>query len=92
MFKIKKEIHTKGAVDVHKRMKGVGGWKIFNLLFDCPTTNFSQYQRDSINHCIIQLQLKDHIEPHNKAEFLTPVEHLMGFEPGAFQFYHVLTH
>ena len=33
LFKLKKEIHTKVAVDVHKYIKGVGGRKFFNLLF-----------------------------------------------------------
>ena len=33
LFKLKKEIHTKVAVDVHKYIKRVGGRKFFNLLF-----------------------------------------------------------
>ena len=32
------------------------------------------------------------MEPRNMAGSLTLAVHLVGFEPGAFQFYHVLTH
>ena len=92
LFKIKKEIHTKAAVDVHKCIKGVGGRKFFNLLFDYPTTNFGTLSRGSVNHCVIQLQVKGHMEPHNKAGSLTPAEHLVGFGQGAFQSYHFLIH
>ena len=65
--------------------------------FDLPKIHqfvqtLAHYQGDSINHCIIQLQLKGHMEPQTKAGSLTPAEDLVGFEPGAFQFYHVLTH
>ena len=70
----------------------MGGRKFFNLLFDCPTTNLGHYEGNSVNHYIVQLQLKGHMEPHNKAGSLTPAEQLVGSEPGAFQFYHVLTH
>ena len=94
MFKIKKEIHTKAVVDVHKCIKGVGGDVGSSLIcyLTAPQPTLAHYQGDSINHCIIQLQLKGHMEPHNKAGSLTPAEHLMGFETVAFQFYHVLTH
>ena len=92
MFEIKKEIHNKAVVDVHKCIKGVGGDVGSSLIcyLTAPQPTLAHYQGDSINHCIIQLQC--HMEPHNKAGSLTPAEHLIRFEPEAFQFYHVLTH
>ena len=99
LFKIKKEIHTKAAVDMHKesRGRGVGGegsrgggvGSSLICYLTVPRPTLSHYQGDSVNHCIIQLHLKGHMEPHNKAGSLTPVEHLVGFEPVVFQFHHV---
>ena len=85
LFKIKKQIRTKAAVDVHKGRRGVGSSLICYLT--APRPNLGHYQGDSVNHSIILLKLKGYMEPHNKAGSLTPAEHLVGFEPGAFQFY-----
>ena len=49
-----------------------------------PRPTLGHHQRDSVNHCIIQLQLKSHMDPYNMSGFLTLAEHLVAFEQEAF--------
>ena len=39
-----------------------------------------------VNHCIFYFRSKGHQEPLNEIGSLSPAKHLVGFEPGTFQF------
>ena len=61
------------------------------LLFGCLMTNFGplskrQPHSPDVNHCILHIRPEGHREPRNEVGSLGPVEHLVGFEMGNFQF------
>ena len=39
-----------------------------------------------VNHCVLHFRPEGHREPRNEVGSLSPAEHLVGFEPGAFRF------
>ena len=54
-------------------------------------TNFKPLSRGQphspdVNHCVLHFRPKGHWEPRIEAGSLSPAEHLVGFEPGTFQF------
>ena len=55
----------------------------FYLLFGCPTVSLGKLLREqpNFNHCIFTIRSKGYLEPHNDIGSLSPVKHLMGFDP-----------
>ena len=47
-----------------------------------------QSHSPDVKHYVIQFRPEDQHEPRNEVRSLNHVTHLVGFEPGTFQFYH----
>ena len=73
--------------------------RIFLCYLATPWPTLARYRGDSLTHPILStvffsfVRPEGHREPRNEVGSLNPMEHLVGFEPGTFQFYHnALTH
>ena len=71
--------------------------KLLELFFhNCYLTDYNTVTVQTLGHswrdsltkpkCFLQFWPEDHWEPHNEVGPLSPAEHLVGFEPGTFQF------
>ena len=57
---------------------GVGGGWVF---LGCVTPlSRGQPHSPNVNHCILHIRLKGHLEPRKEVGSLSPAEHLVGFE------------
>ena len=70
----------------------------FYLLFGYLTANFALFFRGephspNVKHCVIHSRHEGYHEFRSEVGSLNSANHLVGFEPGTFQFYHdTLTH
>ena len=62
----------------------------FNCFLAAPQQTLGHYQGSSLTHTMLitaflHIRLEGHPEPRNEVGSLSPVEHLVGFEPGTHQ-------
>ena len=81
---------------LNRAVKLVNNVRIIFFVFNCylaaPQPTLGHYRGGSLTHpmlitCVLHIWPEGHREPRNKVGSLSPVERLVGFEPGTFRFW-----